>query len=241
MVSTRTLSEEIYSRLRVDIRSGILEPGKRLRMEWLKATYGMGSTPLREALSRLSAEHLVTLQGGRGFVVAGTSLKEFEELLALREDIEHKALASAISNGTDEWEAHIVACRYSLSKIPWHSVENDPKELEEREVRHRAFHSAIISACDSTWLTRLWDQLTSHEERYRRIAMHGGQWPESVAVEVEREHHQIAEAVLSRDIEQSWKKLRQHRRRTVAAVRNAFADHPRPWQEIVREAMSPVD
>lgn len=120
-------------------------------------------------------------------------------------------------------------------------VEVDVVQRRYTAARHRAFHSAIIAACDSTWLTRLWDQLTSHEERYRRIAMHGGQWPESVAVEVEREHHQIAEAVLSRDIEQSWKKLRRHRRRTVAAVRNAFADHPRPWQEIVREAMSPVD
>lgn len=232
-MSTRTLSEEIYSRLRIDIRSGILEPGAHLRMEWLKSTYSIGATPLREALSRLSAEHLVTLEGGRGFRVADISLKEFEELLFLREDIEHKALTDAMAKGNDEWETNIVACFYSLSKMPWHLVSNDPRELEEREIRHRAFHTAIIAACDSTWLVRLWDQLTSHEERYRRIAMQGGGWPASISDDVELEHKQIVEAVVSRDIERSWAILQRHRRRTVEAVRNAFANHAKTRQEIV--------
>jgi len=223
-VSTQTLSEVVYDRLRLDIRSGILAPGRPLRMEWLKATYGIGATPLREALSRLSAEHLVTLQGGRGFRVAEISLKEFDELVALREDLEYRALKEALVHGDDAWETNIVACYYSLSKLPWHVVNNDARKQEQREVRHRAFHSAVVAACGSTWLMRLRDQLSAHEERYRRIAMHGGGWSKSVSREVEREHRQIMDAAIERDLDRAWAILQKHRWRTCAAVRSLFAD-----------------
>lgn len=216
---TQTLSREVYEHLRADIRNGTLEPGKPLRMEGLKEAYGFGATPLREALTRLAAEHLVTAQGGRGFWVAEISGQEFEELLTLREDLEYKALKDALVKGGDAWETNIVACYYSLSKMAWHVVKDDPNALEEREARHRAFHSAVIAACGSSWLIRMWEQLSAHEERYRRIAMRGVRISLAVSKNIEKEHQQIVEAVLSRDIDRSWAILKQHRRRTVAAVR----------------------
>lgn len=218
-MSNSTLSQEIYERLRVDIRSGTLEPRKPLRMEWLKSTYGIGATPLREALSRLSAEHLTIIEGGRGFRVAGVSLKDFEELLSLRDDLERKALHDAIKKGDDRWEANIVACFHRLSKMPWHKLEGDPAELEEREERHRAFHSAIIMACDSKWLMRLWDQLSAHMERYRRISMRGIPVSKPVSIEIEKEHQRLMDAVLERDFDRALGVLVPHRRRTSQAVR----------------------
>jgi len=221
--SIQTLSHEVYEHLRADIRNGTLDPGKPLRMEWLKETYGFGATPLREALTRLAAEHLATAQGGRGFRVAEISGKEFEELLTLREDLEYKALKDALVKGDDAWETNIVACYYSLSKMAWDVVNDDPNALEEREVRHRAFHAAVIAACGSSWLIRMWEQLSAHEERYRRIAMSGVHISMAVSKEIEKEHQQIVEAVVSRDFDRSWAILKEHRRRTVAAVRARMA------------------
>ena len=49
----RTLAAAAFSRIRADILGSRLLPGTRLRFEPLKKAYGVGLSPLREALSRL--------------------------------------------------------------------------------------------------------------------------------------------------------------------------------------------
>jgi DNA-binding GntR family transcriptional regulator len=56
---SKTLAEAIYKRLRRDILSGRLRPGSKLRFADLKANHEAGTSTLREALSRLSADRLV--------------------------------------------------------------------------------------------------------------------------------------------------------------------------------------
>ena len=66
----RTVTEATYQRLRQDIIWGRLPPDTPLRSDELRAAYAVGISPLREALSRLVAERLVTAIGQRGFRVA---------------------------------------------------------------------------------------------------------------------------------------------------------------------------
>jgi DNA-binding GntR family transcriptional regulator len=49
----RTLIERAYAQLRDDIIEGLLAPGEKLRVEHLKARYGVGAGTLREAITRL--------------------------------------------------------------------------------------------------------------------------------------------------------------------------------------------
>jgi len=62
-----TYIEAVQQRLREDIVSGRLAPREKLRLAELKTRYAMGSSPLREALSRLVGEGLVTFEGNRDF------------------------------------------------------------------------------------------------------------------------------------------------------------------------------
>ena len=55
-VRQKTLMADVYGRLRRDVLDGELKPGSRLRFEEMKAKYGVGISPLREALTRLAAE-----------------------------------------------------------------------------------------------------------------------------------------------------------------------------------------
>ena len=48
----RTLGNEVFERLRADILSSRLAPGTKLRFDDLRQAYGVGLSPLREALSR---------------------------------------------------------------------------------------------------------------------------------------------------------------------------------------------
>ena len=79
-----TLAEKAYVDLRHDIIRGVLAPGRPLRLADLSERYGMGFSPLREALNRLQAERLVTAESLRGFRVAPLSLDELHDTVSLR-------------------------------------------------------------------------------------------------------------------------------------------------------------
>ena len=68
--ASRTLIERAYEQLRDDIVDGHLPPDEKLRVEHLKARYGVSAGTLREAITRLVSDALVITEGQRGFRVA---------------------------------------------------------------------------------------------------------------------------------------------------------------------------
>ena len=68
--SAASLTERAYRELRRAIVRGEFEPGARLRVEDLTRRYAISSSPVREALNRLSEQGLVKLLENRGFRVA---------------------------------------------------------------------------------------------------------------------------------------------------------------------------
>ena len=72
--NARTLANQALDLLRRDILSGTLAPGLRLRTKELQASYGLGLSPLRESLQRLSAEGMVVNDAQRGFAVAAVTV-----------------------------------------------------------------------------------------------------------------------------------------------------------------------
>ena len=89
---------------------------RKARCGWrnLSERYGMGFSPLREALNRLQSERLVTAESLRGFRVSPLSLAEFEDAFRRRLLIESEALRLSIAAGDDGWAAAIVAALYAL-------------------------------------------------------------------------------------------------------------------------------
>ena len=114
--STQTIN--VYDRLREDLLSGQLEPGRKLQMRFLTEAYQIGQTPLREALNRLTAEGLVESREQRGFYVTGISRSELEELTKTRCWIESLALRQAMAASTLEWEEALVVAHHRLSRAP---------------------------------------------------------------------------------------------------------------------------
>ena len=59
-----------YRWLKNDIIRGNFQPDEKLRMSLLTSRYALGVGPLREALSQLVAERLVTVVNQKGYRVA---------------------------------------------------------------------------------------------------------------------------------------------------------------------------
>jgi DNA-binding GntR family transcriptional regulator len=215
----RTLVEFAYEAMRQDILRGALTPGERLRVEALKDTYKVGASTLREALTLLVGEALVTAEGQRGFRVAPISLKDFEDTTRVRKLLELEALRESITNGNDDWEAEVVAAFHRLSKVEEQFKLQDRASLSgEWEERNRAFHAALISATHSRWLNHFIDILYQQSERYRRIALAG----RPVNRDVHNEHLAIKEAALSRDVKEACRLSELHIDRTFVALSKMF-------------------
>ena len=71
----QTLNASALTQIRSDIIACRLMPNERLRVEALRERYGMGASPIREALMRLEAEGIVELEQNKGFKVSEVSLE----------------------------------------------------------------------------------------------------------------------------------------------------------------------
>ncbi|HSW25026.1 MAG TPA: GntR family transcriptional regulator, partial [Burkholderiaceae bacterium] len=142
----RSLTSVAFERLRVDILAGELLPAERLRIQALSERYQVGATAIREALSRLVTEGLVTLEEQRGFSVTPVSSAELVDLTQTRVRVEQMALRLAVEHGDIEWESRLLSAFHRLSRTP-------PPTSPERDAQwsavHRAFHEALIDGCAS--------------------------------------------------------------------------------------------
>lgn len=235
----KTQAEAAYRRLRRDIRSGLLEPRRWLRLTELRETYGFGWSPLREALFLLTAENLVVAAGQRGFRVAPISEADFVDALTLRNKLEDDALATSIKLGDDAWEAAIVAALHRIRKLPPHWETMDTLASEERQRRHHMFHASLLAACPSQWTLRFWDQLQQQIERYQRIVLRRVAPPAAAVSGIERAHEQIAEAVLARRLDQAVAALRAHNDWSNVLIREGLRREPTPCLEPRGRQVSP--
>lgn len=220
-----TLAEKAYDALRRDIVSGALKPGAPLRMAQLSDRYGMGFSPLREALNRLQAERLVTSVALKGFSVAPLSMAEMWDATNTRILIESRALRLSIEQGGDEWEAGIVGALHALllQAARGTASEEDARALE---ARHHAFHHALLSACGSGWLMDFFQRLYVESERYRHPML--APRPGEPARDVQAEHEALAKATLARDADLACALLADHYRRTAQRVERMMT---RPGQQ----------
>ncbi|MBZ8133734.1 GntR family transcriptional regulator [Afifella sp. IM 167] len=201
----RSRTSDTYARIRDDVILGHFAPGSKLKIEALRERYGLGATPIREALSMLTADGLVERVDQRGFRVAEVSSGEFEELLAIRCNIEERALRLAMERGSEEWEEAIVLARYRLARTPRLGPDGSTKDLEWENC-HKGFHMALTSACGSPILLRLCNQLYDENNRYRCIA----RLNPSARPNIYDEHEEIAEAVLARDADLAVRLIVEH-------------------------------
>lgn len=210
----RTLTEEIYRKLRFDIINGRYAPGSKLRVEELRKNYDVGGGTCREALTLLLSDSLVTSSGQRGFRVADISYDDFVDITNNRVLVEIEALRQSISCGDDQWEAEVVAAFHRLSKAEESFKEPTAENTAHWEDRNRAFHHALISACPSRWLKQFTAILYQQSERYRRVLMHS-LGPNAGEGKVEwlrqkTEHNEIFRAVLDRNTDRAVQLLTDH-------------------------------
>lgn len=208
-----TAATTAFAAIRQDILDGSLPPGQRLKIDTLCQRFSASINPVREALNRLSAEGLVVLEDQRGFSVAPVSLEDWREVVRARCMIEACALREAIAHRTDAWEEGIVLALHWLTRTP-RFLDETRTANPDWELRHHAFHNALLVTCNSRIVLEVCDDLRDRSDRYRRIASLS---PEARTT-YPAEHQEIAEATLAGRADQAVELLTEHYRRTLRVV-----------------------
>lgn len=132
-----TLNDEVYGELKRAIMAGAIEPGSAMTIRGLAASFGISLMPVREALNRLVAEHVLVLLPNRSVALPRIDRARFHEITRIRVALEGLAAAEAASRiGKDE----IAAMERLNARMEESEVAAEALEL------NREFHFALYRA-----------------------------------------------------------------------------------------------
>lgn len=184
----RRASDRAYATLLEEIQSGALTAGAVLGEVEQAARLGVSRTPLREALRRLAADHLVVQQSPRITVVAGFEASDIRSLFELRRALEESAARVAAKRGDPELFAAL-------------ATEFSEVALDAAEGRDNYYgliarlDTAVEAAVANDYFSAALRTVRTHLVRVRRLARDK---PERLSQSV-AEHRLIAEALAARD------------------------------------------
>lgn len=217
-------SMEVVAGLRESILTGRYLPEQRLRFAALQEQFRVGMGTLREALSQLAAEGLVTADQGRGFQVAPVSREDLLDITGLHVEFERRAILDSVQHGDEDWEGRVLTTFHRLDKIERLPKAERMQRHAEWVTRHRAFHFALVSACRSRWLLNFRAVLFDQSERYRLLSKRHRP-AESRKLQ---EHRAIRDAALARDAHAAADLLARHIEET---AEHALKHLPEPVAE----------
>ena len=202
--------EDAYSRIREDIMSLKIPPDARISVDSLVREFGISQTPIREALSMLEANGLVTKQRFIGYCTAPTlNRKQFEELFEIRLLIEPYAARRAAEKMSDK--ALVDLLGLALRMNPDQAAQS--RALYDKFADQDAdFHEQIARGSGNGLIAESLSRLHIHLHIFR-LRFHREVTNEAVA-----EHMQVTQALQQRDpaaaeaamrshIEKSYKRL----------------------------------
>lgn len=191
------------------LRSGQLAPGQRLVEADLSYSLKVSRGPIREALKRLSAEGIVTLNKNRGAYIRSLSRKEVSDLLLVIEVVMGLVVRLAtpeISSG-DKYQEF---ARVSAELMAFERRDDSLSFLEKR----REFYDILIQASNNFELKRLLPLMQIH---LIRLQFQARLQPSDRAKQFD-DYRAITKAVLAGDVARAERLTKLHVRRTRTSI-----------------------
>lgn len=193
-VERTTAFDQVTSELRRRIIEGELAPGSRLQIDALRHQFGVSTSTMREALSRLLADSLVVSWPQIGFTVVSLSKQDCRSIARVRTVLETEAIREALSKRNDAWEAQLAGAFHLLSRADRRLIlDGDLATAADWRQRNADFHNAVVATCDNSYLMTFRRVVHLHSDRYRALL------PEATAyaTDVPRQHQAIFDAAIA--------------------------------------------
>lgn len=239
-MAVRSPRHHAYDHIRSKLRSGRLTFGSHLSEQTLAKEMGTSRTPIREALSRLSAEGLVEQIPERGSFIKRFSRQELWELLELRKVLEgYAAGRAALRVGPEQLEQLGILCDRMLQVCRKLHEEKrrtfTPEENARLSSADASFHMVLMRASGNARVERLVEDYGLITNLCRRT------WPAPESLHYKmacwtwRSHARILRAVKRNDSDGAMRLMSRHIHQSEVAIMGHFSDE---WDEPVATPMA---
>lgn len=203
-----SLKLQAYNIIKEKIVNCEYAPGTLLNEEVLREEIDASRTPIRDALSRLEQEGLLTIIPKKGVMVSGLSITDINMIFEVRILFEPYALKNYGSTIPDE----TILQFYNQLSIP-HEAYADLNFFTMDD----EFHNTIISALPNRFLRQTYELIRTQNLRFRVMT---GQCSQSRLQETMTEHLDIIKACIRKDWDAAAECMRTH----LIASKNATFD-----------------
>lgn len=203
-----SLQEHVVDWLRQAIVAGDLRPGQRVGQEEVAERTGVSVVPVREALRVLEQEGQLTHLPRRGYFVTELRLDDLEEIYALRQVLEERAVRHALptvdADAVARMERFARECEAAA----------DRGEVSAELAANRRFHFELMEAPGQPHLLRMIRVLWDSTEAYRALYYNAPAERDASA----QAHARILDAVRARDADRLVDELDAHRGRALEVL-----------------------
>lgn len=197
LAATSSSADIIFDALREAIVEGDLKDGDLLRQDQIATMFNVSRVPVREALTRLEEQGLITNQRYKGAVVTSLSLDEISELFEFRALLEGEVIRQAVDMITDDTLAEAQDYADQFARVTdsnlWGSL-------------NRQFHYTLYKDCKRPYHLQIISNALNNVSRYLRAQL----VLTSGIERARREHAGILEAAINRDSEAASALTRAH-------------------------------
>ena len=218
-LSGKSLKQLAYETLKQKIITCEIMPGSLLTEDMLCEALNASRTPVRDAVSRLEQEHLVSIKPKKGIKVNRVSMNSIRELFEVRRMLEPKVVLQYGNRIQDEVYARFIQ-----------QFRRTDLSTQEQFDLDQQFHQIFITASGNRYFNTVYEMIEDQVFRYRVLTSEG------LRLEVtQQEHYEIAancirgewdkaSAAMLRHIENSKLAIVDYVMKTNRNARNVFEE-----------------
>jgi len=167
--SSASLTTLAYNAIKEEILSNRLRPGESVPREHLTNAFGLGRTPVREALLQLEREGFVEIRPRMGTFVSQLNLREIQQMYEVRRTLEGLAAqrAARYAPAARVTEVEESLNRYQIDRSAAHT----DLELAGMQEAGQGLHRMIVDTCQNEVLAQLMRSLHDHFRRFRSLSL----------------------------------------------------------------------
>jgi DNA-binding GntR family transcriptional regulator len=206
------LTTQVYERLLERVVDRRYPPGHRLNADQLARELRVSITPVREALVRLSSQHLVQFEPFKGYsALPAMDTARLRRLFDVRIMVETSAVGAAFARPDGPRSGPL---RDNLATMSAHSPPDRPDAIRTFNDTDQGFHQTLVELAGNEFLSDVYHTLSPHIHIGRFyhdrtalatqaiIAEHG-----AIVQAYERRDAAGAEDCLRRHLEAAWQRL----------------------------------
>lgn len=184
--SDSSLSESIFSSIKMAIIKGVLKPGQQISQKEIAEVFGVSRIPVREAFAKLESTGFIEKRMNSRYFVQAFSMEEILDLYETRLILEIEGIKLAFPHYT---QLDLISLESLLEKMKF--VENSKDYI----LLNVEFHKLLVGKCPNkqivSFIRQLWDGITLYTPS---ILTDKSQFPNG-------EHEAILKAIIDKDIE----------------------------------------